>query len=169
MTAVDPARLRPVRALVLDVDGVLTDGRLYYTPSGEVLQSFHVHDGQGIKTAQAAGLVVAALSARRSAAVEHRLRELGLVAIVQGRHDKGRALDELEERLGFGDGELAAIGDDVADLPLLARARFAVAVCDAHPSCLSRAHYVTRRGGGRGAVREVIDLLLDARGGAAAP
>jgi 3-deoxy-D-manno-octulosonate 8-phosphate phosphatase (KDO 8-P phosphatase) len=166
VTAVDPASLRSVRALVLDVDGVLTDGRLYYGPSGEVVQSFHVHDGQGIKTAQAAGLIVAALSARRSDAVGHRLRELGLVAVVQGRRDKARALDELEETLGFTDGELAAVGDDVVDLPLLARARFAVAVADAHPSCLARAHYVTRRAGGRGAVREVIDLLLDARAGA---
>ncbi len=165
----DPALLRSVRALVLDVDGVLTDGRLYYTPAGEICQSFHVHDGQGIKSAQTAGLLVVALSARRSAAVEHRLRELGLTAVVQGRRDKDRALDELEKRLGFGDAELATIGDDVADLPLFARARFAVAVRDAHPSCLSRAHYVTRRAGGRGAVREVIDLLLNARLDSGAP
>ncbi len=162
---VDTARLRHVRALVLDVDGVLTDGRLYYSPTGEIFQSFHVHDGQGIKMAQAAGLIVAALSARRSAAVEHRLGELGLAAIVQGRHDKSRALDELEARFGFADKELAAVGDDLGDLPVLARACFSAAVADAHPSCRAQAHYVTRCAGGRGAVREVIDLLLAAREG----
>lgn len=162
--APDPERLRAIRALVLDVDGVLTDGRLYYGGSGEILQAFHVHDGQGIKTAQAAGLVVAAVSARRSDAVARRLGELGLDAVVQGRRDKDRVLDELEERFGFRDAECAAVGDDVADLPLLRRAGLAVAVRNAHPSCLAAAHHVTARGGGEGAVREIIDLVLAARG-----
>lgn len=159
----DPARLPSIRALVLDVDGVLTDGRLYYTSAGEVFQAFHVHDGQGIKNAQAAGIVVAAVSARRSEAAARRLTELGLDAIVQGRHDKDRVLDELEARYGFADEECAAMGDDVADVPLLRRVGFAVTVPEAHPSCREIAHYVTSHGGGRGAVREITDLLLDAR------
>jgi 3-deoxy-D-manno-octulosonate 8-phosphate phosphatase (KDO 8-P phosphatase) len=152
-----------IRLLVLDVDGVLTDGRLWFGPRGEALKVFHVRDGQGLRLVQEAGIEIAVISGRRSAAVQARCRELGIGALYQGVADKRRVLERLARRLGIGFEAIACIGDDTPDIPLLQTAGLAFAVRDAHPEALRAAHRTTRRPGGHGAVREVCDLLLAAR------
>jgi 3-deoxy-D-manno-octulosonate 8-phosphate phosphatase (KDO 8-P phosphatase) len=156
-------RAADIRLLVLDVDGVLTDGRLYFSAQGEELKTFHVRDGAGIVQLLRAGLQVAVISGRDSRAVERRMAELGIAWVRQGVHDKLSALRELLDILGLGPQAVACVGDDTPDVPLLETARLAIAVADAHPAARERAHYVTRLPGGQGAVREVCDLLLSVR------
>ncbi|HEX4052469.1 MAG TPA: HAD-IIIA family hydrolase [Steroidobacteraceae bacterium] len=155
--------LASIRLLVLDVDGVLTDGRLRYGPYGERDKVFHVRDGHGIKAVRAAGIDVGVISGRRSAAVQRRCRELGIGHLLQGVEDKGAAFASLIARLGVTASQCACIGDDVPDLPILQQAGLAVAVADAHATALAAAHRRTRAAGGFGAVREVCDWLLAAR------
>jgi len=155
--------LRQIRLLVLDVDGVLTDGRLIYGPEGEREKVFHVRDGHGIKALIAAGIGVAVISARRSDAVQRRCEGLGIQHILQGVTDKGEALIRLSAQLGIQPHDCACVGDDEPDLPMMQRAGLAVAVADAHASALAAAHRRTRTPGGLGAVREVCDWLLAAR------
>ena len=153
-----------LRLLVLDVDGVLTDGRLYYGARGELMKAFHVRDGHGIKLLQAAGVEVAVISGRRSPAVLRRCRELGIRFVTQGAADKSAALDALRKRAGLQfDSEIACVGDDTPDIPLFARVAWSFAVADAHPLARAAAHAVTTLPGGRGAVREVCDALIEAR------
>jgi 3-deoxy-D-manno-octulosonate 8-phosphate phosphatase (KDO 8-P phosphatase) len=154
-------RAHDIRLLVLDVDGVLTDGRLYFGARGEQLKCFHVRDGAGIKQVLKAGLQVAVISGRQSKAVEKRMSELGVTWIRQGVEDKATALRELLDLTNLTTQAVASVGDDVPDLPLLEVARLAVAVADAHSSVKSRAHYITQLPGGLGAVREVCDLILE--------
>jgi len=160
------ARLEPIRLLVLDVDGVLTDGTLLYTPRGEEGKQFSVRDGLGIRLLLAAGIQVAILSGRRSEAVAARCRELGIGSelVVLGSSDKGAALDELERQLGLDDSRVAAMGDDLPDLPVLQRVAFSVCPADAAPEVAAACDMVCGSGGGRGAVREVSELLLKAQG-----
>jgi 3-deoxy-D-manno-octulosonate 8-phosphate phosphatase (KDO 8-P phosphatase) len=153
-----------MRVLVLDVDGVLTDGRLLYGERGEIGKSFHVRDGHGIRALQAAGVAVAVVSGRRSMAVQRRCRELGIRHLRQGVGDKGAALEALLRALRVEARHCACVGDDEPDVPMLQRAGLAVAVADAHPSAIAAAHRRTRQPGGAGAVREVCDWLLAARG-----
>lgn len=155
-----------VRVLVLDVDGVLTDGRLYYGPRGEALKVFHVRDGAGLKQLTAAGLTVAVISGRRSAMTRVRCGELGIRHVMQGVADKAAALRRLCARLRVDPAECACVGDDSADVPLMRLAGLAFAVADAHPEALQAAHRITTQPGGCGAVREVCDHLLAARRGA---
>jgi 3-deoxy-D-manno-octulosonate 8-phosphate phosphatase (KDO 8-P phosphatase) len=157
------AALRRVRLLVLDVDGVLTDGRLFYGPKGESLKAFHVRDGFGIKQAAGAGVTVAILSGRKSAAVASRARELGIRHVVQGASDKLVALRKLAKSRGVSLEECACVGDDTPDAPILEAAGLGIAVADAHPDALAAANLVTTRTGGHGAVREVCDWLVAAR------
>lgn len=157
-------RARRIRLFVLDVDGVLTDGRLYITAHGEDVKVFHVRDGSGLVALRRAGVIVAIISGRDSKAVTHRAAELGIAHVRQGVEDKGAALDELLRETGVDAEALACIGDDTPDLPLLRRAMLAVAVADAHPTARAVAHWVTPSRGGHGAVREACDLLLTARG-----
>ncbi len=156
-------RARRIRLLALDVDGVLTDGRLYLSPTGEELKVFHVRDGSGLVAVQRAGIAVAIISGRDSAAVSRRAAELGIRHVRQGVADKGAELDRLLAELAVEPVETACVGDDTPDLPMLRRAGLAVGVADAHPALLEAAHWITRAPGGRGAVREVCDLLLSAR------
>jgi 3-deoxy-D-manno-octulosonate 8-phosphate phosphatase (KDO 8-P phosphatase) len=162
-----PAPLATIRLLVLDVDGVMTDGRLAYGAEGEIGKTFHVRDGYGIKAARAAGIEVAVISGRDSAAVQARCRELGIRHVYLGVDHKGEALAALLASLKLKPGQCACVGDDAPDLPLLRQAGLAVAVADAHPVALAAAHRRTRHAGGSGAVREVCDWLLAAQ--AAAP
>jgi 3-deoxy-D-manno-octulosonate 8-phosphate phosphatase (KDO 8-P phosphatase) len=164
-----PASLASIQLLVLDIDGVLTDGRLYFAAKGESLKVFHVRDGHGIKLLMAAGVHVAAFSGRRSAAAAARLRELGVPTVVQGCGDKLAALHRLTERLALNVMNCACIADDTPDLPLMSAVGLACAVADAHPIVLAAAHWVTRAPGGLGAVRELCDALLRARAGSASP
>jgi len=152
---------------VLDVDGVLTDGRLYFGARGEALKVFNVRDGHGIRLLMAGGVEVAAVSGRRSAAVTARMRELQVKRVLQGCTDKVEALRDLSASLGVDPLSCACIVDDTPDLPLMSAVGFAAAVADAHPLVLSAAHWVARRPGGRGAVRELCDALLRARAGKA--
>jgi 3-deoxy-D-manno-octulosonate 8-phosphate phosphatase (KDO 8-P phosphatase) len=149
-----------VRLVVLDVDGVLTDGRLWLGPGGEEWKSFHVHDGLAIVRAIAAGLPVAVVSSRASPAVRRRFRALGLREVHQGVADKLAVYERLLARVGCRDPEVAAMGDDLADLPLLRRAGLPVAPADAVPDVRRAARWVTRRSGGAGAVREVLEAIL---------
>jgi 3-deoxy-D-manno-octulosonate 8-phosphate phosphatase (KDO 8-P phosphatase) len=156
-------RANDIRLLVLDVDGVLTDGRLYFTARGEEMKCFHVRDGAGIVQLLRSGVQVAVISGRQSRAVERRMSELGVTWIRQGMNDKLAALRELLDILGLTAQAIACVGDDTADLPLLETARLAVTVADAHPSLKSRAHFITQANGGQGAVREVCDLILESQ------
>jgi 3-deoxy-D-manno-octulosonate 8-phosphate phosphatase (KDO 8-P phosphatase) len=156
-------RARRIRLLVLDVDGVLTDGRLYLSASGEEFKVFHVRDGSGIVALRRAGVEVAIISGRDCAAVVRRAGELGIRHVRQGVADKGEALDALLAELGLAAHEAACVGDDTPDAPMLQRAGLAIGVADAHPALLAAAHWVTKSAGGCGAVREVCDLLLSAR------
>jgi 3-deoxy-D-manno-octulosonate 8-phosphate phosphatase (KDO 8-P phosphatase) len=166
LSARKPTPLGKIELLILDVDGVLTDGRLYFGAKGEALKVFHVRDGHGIKLLMNAGIQVAAFSGRRSAAVTARMRELGVTQVVQGCSDKVAALQRLIKKLKLSPLSCACIVDDTPDLGLMSAVGFAAAVADAHPVVLSAAHWVSRLPGGHGAVRELCDALLRARHGA---
>jgi len=149
-----------IRLLVLDVDGVLTDGRLYFGPRGEALKAFHVRDGVGLRELQRVGLEIAVISGRRSPMVAARCRDLGVRHVVQGVGDKLAALTRLCARLKLTPAACACVGDDLPDVPLMRVAALSFAVADAHASARRAADVVTRLPGGRGAVREVCDHLL---------
>ena len=156
-------RASRIRLLVLDVDGVLTDGGLFVSAGGEEIKRFHVHDGLAVVAARRAGLQIAILSSRASAAVTRRMTELGVSEVHQGVTDKADALDALRERLGLAVGEVAMMGDDLPDLPAMARAGLALAPANAAAEVRRAAHWVARRRGGDGAVREAVEMLLKSR------
>ncbi len=153
-----------LRLLVLDVDGVLTDGSVMYSDSGEEFKRFHVRDGVGIKLWQRAGHRVAFLSGRSSPAVSRRAAELGVTLVLQGHADKSAALDEILTACGMTAAEACAVGDDLPDLPVLTRVGLAVAVADACPEVRAAAGHVTMAPGGSGAVREVVEHVLKLQG-----
>lgn len=153
-------RARAVRLVVFDVDGVFTDGRLYYTANGEEMKVFHVRDGVGIKALQHAGIQVAVISGRASDAVALRLAELGVSRVFQGDHDKLPLLEALLDELGIAAPATAFMGDDLPDLPVLARVGLAACPADAHADVIVACHWTGARKGGRGAVREFCDFLL---------
>jgi 3-deoxy-D-manno-octulosonate 8-phosphate phosphatase (KDO 8-P phosphatase) len=157
-------RLIPIRLLLLDVDGVLSDGRIVYDAHGTEIKTFDVKDGHGIKMLQKAGIEVGIISGRSSKVVNVRAKELGIEILYQGITDKDLPYAEIIRQRGLRDEEIAYIGDDVVDLPILRRVGFAVATADAVDDIRPYVHYVTNRCGGRGAVREVCDLILKARG-----
>lgn len=152
--------LKRIKWLILDVDGVMTDGRLYYSADGEALKVFHVRDGHGIKSLLTAGIGVAIISGRRSAALDRRARELGILHVQQGVDDKGAALHALLAEHNVAPSECACLVDDTPDLPMMAIVGMPVAVADAHPKVLAAARHVTQQPGGHGAVRELADLIL---------
>ena len=152
-----------IRLLVLDVDGVLTDGRLRYGPDGERDKVFHVRDGYGIRALAAAGVTIAVISGRESAAVARRCAELGIREVQQGVDDKAAALAGLLARLRLAARDCACVCDDMPDVPMMKQVGLAIAVADAHAGARRAAHRRTKLGGGAGAVREVCDWLLAAR------
>jgi 3-deoxy-D-manno-octulosonate 8-phosphate phosphatase (KDO 8-P phosphatase) len=158
------SRASRVRLLILDIDGVLTDGSLYFDAKGETLKVFNVQDGHGIKMAQRSGIEVALVSGRRSDAAFHRARELAINRFYESVRDKVAILEQLLAALNLTAPQVAAVGDDLVDLPLFHRVGLGVAVADAVPEAKAAAHWVTSRPGGKGAVREVCDLILKARG-----
>ncbi|WP_429885004.1 3-deoxy-manno-octulosonate-8-phosphatase KdsC [Geoalkalibacter halelectricus] len=153
-------RCRKIRLLLLDVDGVLTDGRIIYDNNGLETKAFDVKDGHGLKLVQRAGIKVGIITGRESRVVEHRAAELGIAILYQGAKDKLLPYEEILAQQGLRDEEVAYVGDDVVDLPVLSRVGLAVTVQDAVDDIKPYVHYVTRRPGGRGAVREVCDLIL---------
>lgn len=157
-------RAQPVRVVFFDVDGVLTDGGLYFSEAGETLKRFHTLDGHGIKLLQRAGITPAVVSGRDSAALRKRLSALGVVHLRLGTEDKAPAAESILAELGLDWNAAAAMGDDWPDLPLLRRAALASAPPGAHAEVLAVAHHVTQRLPGAGAVRELCDLLLVASG-----
>lgn len=152
-----------VRVLLLDVDGVLTDGGLYFDATGEALKRFHTLDGHGIKLLQRAGVRVAVISGRDSPALRARLDALGVTLRHLGQEDKHPAAQAVLAELGLDWSQAAAMGDDWPDLPLLTRCALAACPPQAHPEVRARVHLVTQAGAGVGAVREVCDLLLSAQ------
>lgn len=153
-------RAAKVQLLVLDVDGVLTDGGLYYGPTGEVMKRFHVRDGHGLVLARMVGLRAAILTGRTSAIVEERGRELGLAAVVQGQKEKGPALKELLNRLSVPPEECAYMGDDLNDLDPMRLVSLPSCPADAAMEVRQEALFVSQRPGGQGAVRELVELCL---------
>ena len=153
-----------VELLVLDVDGVLTDGRIIYTDSGELIKVFDVTDGSGIKYWHRAGKSSAIISGRTSKAVNVRAAELGIVHVLQDVKDKLPVLKELLRRLDIDPARVAYVGDDLMDLPAMRMVGFPVAVAQARPEVIQAAQYVTLASGGRGAVRDVVEVILKAQG-----
>jgi YrbI family 3-deoxy-D-manno-octulosonate 8-phosphate phosphatase len=157
-------RCARIDLLVLDVDGVLTDGGIIYADDGTELKKFHVRDGSGLKIWQYLGKRSAIITGRTSQVVTVRAAELGIEPVYQGAPEKMTAYRELLARGGWQPDQVCFLGDDVPDLPLLLHCGLAVAVADACPEVRAAAHYVTRAGGGRGAVRETIELILRCQG-----
>ncbi|GAA6142280.1 HAD hydrolase family protein [Hydrogenophaga sp. 5NK40-0174] len=157
-------RAQPVKVVFLDVDGVLTDGGLYFTAEGETTKRFHTLDGHGLKLIQRAGITPVVISGRDSEPLRKRLSALGVTHMRLGTEAKLEAAEELLAELGLTWAEAGAMGDDWPDLPMLRRAALSVAPPGAHPEALAVAHLVTMAAGGAGAVREMCDLLLMAGG-----
>jgi 3-deoxy-D-manno-octulosonate 8-phosphate phosphatase (KDO 8-P phosphatase) len=157
-------RAARVRLMIFDVDGILTDGSLHYGPDGEMIKTFNVLDGHGIKLLQQAGIATAIISARQSALVARRASDLGIQHLFQGVHDKRTAFDQLLAHTGIAAEEAGFVGDDVIDLPILLRVGFAASVPNGHAEVRHRVHYVTQASGGRGAARELCDFILRAQG-----
>lgn len=163
-TARAAEKARGVRVAVFDVDGILTDGTLYLSDSGEEMKAFNSRDGHGLRMLQDAGVTLAILTGRRSRCVEHRCRDLGISHVLQGVKDKRAGLEELQALLGVTADVMAYMGDDVIDLPVLRRCRFAITVPEAPAIVQANVDYITTAGGGRGAVREVCEFILQAQG-----
>jgi 3-deoxy-D-manno-octulosonate 8-phosphate phosphatase (KDO 8-P phosphatase) len=157
-------RASRIKLLLMDCDGVLTDGRLWLTQDGDEQKSFNTHDGLGLSLWHRAGLKSGIITGRSSRAVTRRAGELGVEFVRQGDADKIEAFAEVLRLAGVDENEVAYVGDDLPDIPLMQRAGFAVAVADASAETRSAAHYVTRAKGGRGAVREVIEIILKSQG-----
>ena len=155
--------LRRIRLLLLDVDGVMTDGGIYYSGRGEELKRFNTKDGYGIVKVQRNGVKVGIITGRVSTIVKVRAKELGITELYQNLDNKLEAYTKIKKKLGITDDEIAYVGDDEPDLPVLNCAGFSAAPADAMPQVISRVDYVCKRSGGDGAVREVIDLILAAR------
>jgi 3-deoxy-D-manno-octulosonate 8-phosphate phosphatase (KDO 8-P phosphatase) len=157
-------RIRRIKMLLLDVDGVMTDGTLLLGPGKEEMKKFHIHDGIGIVMARAAGLRIGILTGRNSKAVRRRARELGVDELKQGFFIKEKGYELILEKHGLKDEEVAYVGDDVIDLPVLKRVGFAVSVANGVDEVKNISHYITKKRGGEGAVREVVELLLSRMG-----
>lgn len=158
------ARARKIRCLFLDIDGVLTDGKLYIGPNGEEVKTNYVRDGLGIKLLLKAGVQVAVISGRPSESMRKRLEFLGVSHVVLNNEDKLPVYEQICARLGLKDEACAVMGDDVPDVPVMRRVALALTVADAHPAARKAAHWVSRYPGGQGAVREACDLILAAQG-----
>jgi len=158
------ARAAAIRLLILDVDGVMSDGLIYMGNSGEELKAFNVRDGYGLRCVLTSGIEVAIITGRKAKLLEDRCQTLGISHLFQGQSDKLIAYRQLLSELNLTDSEVAYIGDDLIDWPVMEKVGLSVAVADAHPLLLPKADYVTRINGGRGAVREVCDLILISQG-----
>lgn len=173
MTPASPSRdalerAARVRLMIFDVDGVLTDGKLWYGPEGEALKVFHAADGHGVKMLAASGVVTALLSGRRAAAVERRAAELGIAYVLQGIEDKRPAFESLLARVGVDAEATGYMGDELVDLPVMIRSGFACAPSEAPAFVRQHAQYVARAPAGGGAAREVCELVMHAQGTLAA-
>ncbi len=157
-------RAAGIELVIFDVDGVLTDGRLFFDEQGGEYKSFHSRDGLGINLLRKSGVEVAVISGRASKSVARRMEGLGIERVFQGQENKLIAFESLCRELNLTPERIAHVGDDLLDLPIMRRVGLAVAVADAHPAILPFAHWRTRRPGGAGAAREVCDLVMEAQG-----
>lgn len=157
-------RLKDIRLLLLDVDGVMTDGGIIYDGNGLETKVFNVKDGHGIKMLQRCGIEVGIITGRTSRVVDFRAKELGIEHVYQGALKKLESYDDVKMKTGLSDAQIAYVGDDVIDVPVMRRVAFAAAPADGLADARNAAHYVTSAAGGRGAVREVCDLILKGRG-----
>lgn len=157
-------RAKKIKVVVLDVDGVLTDGGIYESNEKELFKRFNCRDGLGISLARKSGLILAIITGRISPPVEYRAKELKFDGFWQGVMDKRDAYRELKQKFSLADEEICYVGDDLIDLPILTQVGFAAAVADAVPEVKERVHYVAKFNGGHGAVRDVIEYILKAQG-----
>ncbi|MBI5468188.1 MAG: HAD-IIIA family hydrolase [Deltaproteobacteria bacterium] len=157
-------KIKGIKLVIFDVDGVLTDGRIIYGDDGKETKAFDVKDGHGIKLLMRAGINSAIITARESRVVEHRGKNLGIELVYQGRKDKIEAFEDIKRKTGLKASEIAYVGDDIIDLPVIKRAGFSAAVSDAVQEVRERVDYVSVRPGGRGAAREVAELILKTQG-----
>jgi len=153
-----------IKLVVFDVDGVLTDGGLFFGDDGQEYKAFYSRDGLGMKLLQQTGVEIAVITARNSRVVEHRMSNLGIKHVYQGKLNKLEAFHDLLKRLEVSPQQTAYTGDDVVDLPVMQSAGLAIAVQDAHPLVKQHAHWVTQHNGGRGAARDVCELIMQAQG-----
>lgn len=164
LTAQQQQQIKAIKLLILDVDGVLTDGRLFFDDQGREYKCFHARDGHGIKLLRQTGVDVAVISGRKSNSVAIRMQSLGVEHVYQGHENKRAAFQEILGILALRPDQVAYVGDDVLDLPIMLQAGFAVAVQDANFAVKARAHWQTETPGGLGAVREVCDLIMQVQG-----
>lgn len=158
------SKAQAIRLLALDVDGVMSDGKIYFSATGDELKAFNILDGLGLKQLMAAGIVVAVITGRQSPLTEKRMRDLGILYVMQGREDKKTALQELIGTLGIPPEATAYMGDDLPDLPAIRLSGLGITVPNAYWLVREYANYCTQAAGGSGAVREACDLLLTAQG-----
>jgi len=149
-----------IKLLILDVDGVLTDGKLYYSDNGVETKSFHIHDGQGMKLLLQHHITIAVISGRKSQATQNRMKELGIKHVYLGVNDKTQIFSQLKKKLGLKKENIVCVGDDLPDIPLMKQVGLSIAVANSTKDVLKIADYVTKNTGGNGAIREVCDLLL---------
>ncbi|MCW8919222.1 MAG: 3-deoxy-manno-octulosonate-8-phosphatase KdsC [Gammaproteobacteria bacterium] len=157
-------KARDIRLVIFDVDGVLTDGSLFIGDGGEEYKAFNSRDGHGMKMLQQSGVDIGIITGRTSAVVRHRMESLGIQHVYQGQLDKLPAFEELAAKLGVTPAQVAYIGDDVVDLPILVRVGLAVVVQDAHPLVKQHSHWITPSPGGRHAARELCEFIMQAQG-----
>lgn len=157
-------KAKKLKLLILDVDGVLTDGRLFFDGEGNEYKAFHSRDGHGIKLLRQTGVDVAVISGRKSTSVALRMKNLGIEHVYQGHEHKVAAFNEIIEKVGITHEQVAYVGDDLLDLPIMRRVGLAIAVNDANFAVKQRADWCTTLSGGQGAVREVCDLIMQAQG-----
>jgi 3-deoxy-D-manno-octulosonate 8-phosphate phosphatase (KDO 8-P phosphatase) len=157
-----------IRLVIFDVDGVLTDGSLYLGDDGQEYKAFHSRDGHGMVTLQETGVTIGIITGRTSEVVRLRMASLGIRHVYQGQRDKRAAYEQLKQDLGLTDDQIAFVGDDIVDLPVMRHVGLAIAVQDAHPVVKQHAHWQTTAPGGRGAARDVCELLMEAQGTLAA-
>lgn len=153
-----------IKLVIFDVDGVLTNGGLFFGDDGQEYKAFYSRDGLGMKLLQATGIEIGIITARESPLVTHRMNNLAIEHLYQGRLNKMSAYDELIDKLSLSDEQTAYVGDDVVDLPVMKRVGLAIAVADAHPFVKQHAHWTTGHGGGCGAARDVCELIMQAQG-----
>ena len=153
-----------IKLLIFDVDGVLTDGRLFFGDDGQEYKAFYSRDGLGMKLLQRSGVEIGVITARTSQVVEHRMQNLDIKHVYQGRLDKITAFDEMISKLNISPEHTAYVGDDVVDLPVMKRVGLAIAVQDAHPYVKKHAHWITHHNGGHGAARDACELIMEAQG-----
>ena len=157
-------KAKNIRLIIFDVDGVLTTGYLTYGPQGIEVKNFHVHDGQGMKLLKKSGVEIGVITTCQSDIIKRRMQDLGVEHLYTGRVDKLPAYEDLKQKLQLTDQQIAYVGDDLPDLPMLKRVELAITVPNAHPLIQQHAHWITKAKGGKGAVREVCDFIMQAQG-----